>query len=118
MNDVDRAALAQAPAACALPTTDRPLRLAEWDGLFTDAATRVRRPERLRATIELRPDARLAARAADLSVRETQCCSFFTFAVTATGGAVGLDIAVSAEHAAVLDALARRAESAVEGGPS
>jgi hypothetical protein len=118
MNDIDHAALALAPAACTLPTTDRPLRLAEWDGLFTDAATRVRRTERLRATIELRPDSRLAARAADLSVRETQCCSFFTFAVTASGGAVGLDIAVSAEHAEVLDALARRAESAVDGEPS
>jgi hypothetical protein len=43
MNDIDHAALALAPAACTLPTTDRPLRLAEWDGLFTDAATRVRR---------------------------------------------------------------------------
>ena len=118
MNDIDHAAFALAAAACTLPTTDRPLRLAEWDGLFTDAATRVRRTERLRATIELRPDARLAARAADLSVRETQCCSFFTFAVTASGGTVGLDIAVPAQHAQVLDALARHAESAAEGEPS
>jgi hypothetical protein len=115
MNDTDRAALAQAPAACTLPNTGRPLRLAEWDGLFTDAAMLVRRPERLRVTIVLRPEARLAARAAELSVRETQCCSFFTFAVTAADGVVSLDIDVSAEHAAVLDTLARRAESAAEG---
>lgn len=97
------------PEACALPTADRPLRLAEWDDLFATAMTEVRRSDPYRATFQLGPDPAVAARAADLTVRETQCCSFFTFDLMATGGELKLTVTVPSEHAPVLDALAGRA---------
>ena len=43
---------------------------------------------------------------AGLAAAETECCSFFTFALTATGGALSLDVTVPAAHTAILDALA------------
>lgn len=48
----------------------------------------------------------MAAQAAGLVVRETACCSFFTFTLTATGGALELGVAVPDSHVEVLDALA------------
>jgi len=46
----------------------------------------------------------------DLAGRESQCCSFFTFTITADRpGHVVLDIEVPAAHVDVLDALTRRA---------
>jgi hypothetical protein len=95
--------------ACTLPTVQRPLRLAEFDGLFTTAVRSVERVDRRQVRLELAPAAAVAARAADLLVRETECCSFFTFTLTATGGRVSLDIAVPERHVEVLDALADRA---------
>jgi len=104
-----------APDVCALPTADRPLRLAEWDELLTTATTGVRRPDPYRATFQLHPDPSVAAQAADLTVRETQCCSFFTFDLRATGGELQLTVTVPTEHVPVLDALAGRA-APVTGG--
>ena len=42
---------------------------------------------------ELTPHPEVASRTADLFTRETQCCSFFTFTLTATGGSLTLDVA-------------------------
>jgi hypothetical protein len=92
-----------------LPTVQRPLRLAEFDELFTTALRSVERVARRRVRLELAPEAAVAARAADLVVRETECCSFFTFTLTATGGQVSLEIAVPDGQVAALDALADRA---------
>ncbi len=103
--------------ACTLPTVERPWRLAEVDGLFTTAVRRVERPERLRVRLELNPDPAVAARVAELVVRETRCCSFFTFTLAATDGQVWLDIGVPAGHLAVRDAVAARAASAADSGP-
>jgi hypothetical protein len=94
---------------CTLPTVRRPLRVAKLDELFTIAVRSVERVDRCRVRLELAPQAELAARAADLLVRETECCSFFTFTLTATGGRVSLDITVPGGHVDVLDALADRA---------
>jgi hypothetical protein len=41
-------------------------------------------------------------------MRETGCCSFFTFTLTAAGGHLTLDIIVPPEHDAVLAALLDR----------
>ncbi|RDI34508.1 hypothetical protein DFR72_101256 [Lentzea flaviverrucosa] len=41
-------------------------------------------------------------------MRETGCCSFFTFELTVTGGGVTLAISVPDSRAEVLDALAAR----------
>ncbi|MEV7021247.1 hypothetical protein [Kitasatospora sp. NPDC093558] len=97
------------PASCTLPTKERPLRVAEWDALFADRLERVSRPEPLRVRLDLRGGDGAEERVRDLAEREGGCCSFFTFTVTADHDAVTLDITVDAVHAAVLDALERRA---------
>ncbi|WP_175510304.1 hypothetical protein [Micromonospora phaseoli] len=98
------------PPTCTLPTVEQPLRLAEFDDLFASAVIGVQRVDRMRLRLELRPEPGGAGRAAELMVRETGCCSFFTFTLTATGGQLALEVAVSAEQVGVLDALAARAE--------
>jgi hypothetical protein len=93
---------------CALPTSDQPLRLAEWDELFADAVISAEMVEPQRAKATLRAHHDLAARAADLAVRETECCSFFTFTLTATGEQLVLEITVPPAQRAVLGALVDR----------
>ena len=93
---------------CTLPTAEQPLRLAEWDDLFTNAAVSAEMIEPQRAKVTLRAQHDLAARTADLAVRETECCSFFTFTLTATGGRLDLEIMVPPAQTAVLDALVSR----------
>ncbi len=95
------------PDACTLPTAERPLRVAEFDELF---ATAVRGQQRLSATrLRWLLDPAAEPRARDLTVRETQCCSFFTFTFAPVNGGVQLDVEVPAAHVDVLDALAERA---------
>ena len=103
---------AWAPSACTLPTADRPLRVAEFDELFAEALRGLDRYEATGLRMGLEPTPEVAARAAALMVRETECCSFFTFALVATCGAVRLDITVPATQAGVLDALRFRAAAA------
>jgi hypothetical protein len=95
--------------SCTLPTAEQPLRLAEFDELFATAVRGVDRTDPARVRLELRPDPAVAARAADLAVRETQCCSFFTFTLAATGGRLSLEVTAPAEYAQVIEALATRA---------
>jgi hypothetical protein len=103
-------------ASCILPTADRPLRLAEFDGLFADDTLTVTRDSDLRASLQLRPEPGVAARAADLGLRETQCCSFFEFSLAMTGGSLTMSVSVPDDRrAAVLDALVERASAAVQG---
>ena len=97
--------LSQAPEACTLPTVERPLRIAEFDRLFATAAAPVERLGPQTARIVLPPRPELAADAANLVVRETQCCSFFAFALTATGGRLHLDVTVPENQIEVLDAM-------------
>jgi hypothetical protein len=98
--------------ACTLPTTERPVRVAEFDDLFDASLTAVRRegPDRLR--LELSGTERLKKRVQDLADRETACCSFFDFSVTAPDAStVVLDVAVPRNRSDVLAALADRAET-------
>ena len=97
---------AWAPGSCTLPTAERPLRAADFATLFSDVVQRAERAEPTRLHLDLRPGAEVAARVAGLAAAETECCSFFTFALTATGGALSLDVTVPAAHTAILDALA------------
>ena len=93
------------PAACDLPTPERPLRVAEWGGLLRSAVRRERRTPR-HARLTLPGAAGRAAQVRDLAARESDCCSFFAFAVTEVAdGTVALDIRVPAGQVAVLDAL-------------
>jgi hypothetical protein len=96
--------VSQVPEACTLPTAERPLRVAEFDRLFAAAGSFERLAPQT-ARIAFPPSPEVAAEAADLVVRETQCCSFFTFALTATGGRLHLDVTVPESQTDVLDAV-------------
>jgi hypothetical protein len=112
MTDQPTSAAAWAPQACTLPTAQRPLRLAEFDTLFTQAVQGVDRPGPLHLRLHLAGDDDLEATVRDLAARESQCCSFFAFTITAdTPARVQLDIGVPEAQTAVLDALADRAAS-------
>ncbi|BFU47812.1 hypothetical protein [Krasilnikovia sp. MM14-A1004] len=99
------------PEACTLPTADRPLRLAEFDDLFASALLV---QQRVSATVlrwDLDPVIEAAAR--DLTGRESECCSFFTFTFRRNGEVLRLEVEVPAAHVEVLDALARRAAAGI-----
>ena len=102
------------PQACTLPTVEQPLRVAEFDDLFTAATGPPRRVAPGRLEVVLAADA--AASARDLVARETACCSFFTFTLTPCADGVELVTEVPAAQVAVLDAMQRRIEAA-RGGP-
>lgn len=115
MHDDDRAA-GWAPETCTLPTPDRPLREAEFDLLFAQALTSVQRISPGRAVFALRSGPGRAQAVQDLTRRETACCSFFSFSLSAPGcgedSPLALEVAVPAAYVAVLDALVRRAAAA------
>ena len=98
-----------APDACTLPTAERPLRAADFDAVFAATVRDLDRVGPTRLRLDLEPSPQAAARIAELAAAETGCCSFFTFALTATGGALTLDITVPQQYAPVLAALADRA---------
>jgi hypothetical protein len=89
------------PEACTLPTADRPLRLAEFDALFTTSLVAVDLITPTHARLRLTGP---MAAVRDLTARESECCSFFTFTVR---GNI-LDIEVPASYADVLAALVAR----------
>ena len=91
------------PDACTLPTAERPLRVAEFGQLFADHLRQANRVDQ--QTLDLTLDPAALATAADLTARESECCSFFTFTLT---GALNLRITVPPTHTAVLDGLAAR----------
>ncbi len=94
-----------APDACTLPTTERPLRVAEFDDLFAYLVRSARR-EPTRLDLVLPSDVDAAAR--DLARRESKCCSFFTFEFESAGEDVVMHIGVPPEHITVLDAIEAR----------
>jgi hypothetical protein len=103
------------PSACTLPGEDRPLRVAEFEDFFTGDVTRVATPTPGQLRVEVRPDAASAARAASLGVRETACCSFFTFELAISEGAVALTIGTGPEQEDVLAALGEHVEALLAG---
>jgi hypothetical protein len=99
------------PDACTLPTAERPLRVAEFDALFAEHLQTVTRIDPTTTDLILAADAQSTA--ADLTQRETACCSFFHFDLTpADPGHLRLRIAVPPTQTAVLDALTIRAVKA------
>ncbi|MFJ9979415.1 hypothetical protein [Streptomyces cyaneofuscatus] len=105
--------LAWVPQSCTLPTEERPLRVAEWDGLFAERLTSLSRPGPLRLRLDLAGGTGVEERLRDLVEREGGCCSFFAFTVIPGEDLIGLDIAVDRGHEAVLEALVSR--SAAQG---
>jgi hypothetical protein len=95
-----------APDTCTLPTAERPLRVAEFDELFTSVVrAERRRPTRL--DLVLPGDVEAVGR--DLARRESECCSFFTFEFEKVGDDVVMHIAVPSSQIEVLDAIEARA---------
>jgi len=110
--------------ACTLPTTEQPLRLAEFDGLFASALVAVERVSPQQVRLRLTGAGALLARVQDLVDRETACCSFFTFTLdtAADPGSheVGLvlDVEVPPNRAEVIAGLTARACSHLAGAQS
>ncbi|MFJ5831403.1 hypothetical protein [Streptomyces sp. NPDC093089] len=104
MND-----LAWVPQSCTLPTENQPLRVAEWDALLSERLTSRSRPHPLHLRLDLTGGQGVEEQVRDLMERESGCCSFFTFTLTAGGDQLHLDISVDQAHETVLDALAARA---------
>nr|WP_042189280.1 hypothetical protein [Kibdelosporangium sp. MJ126-NF4]CEL18449.1 hypothetical protein [Kibdelosporangium sp. MJ126-NF4]CTQ97932.1 hypothetical protein [Kibdelosporangium sp. MJ126-NF4] len=105
-------------AACTLPTAEQPLREAEFDDLFVSAVRKAELLDSARLRLELEPTVEVAGTAAALVVRETGCCSFFTFTLTATAATLALEVSVSSAHVEVLAALAARAAALSAGTTS
>jgi hypothetical protein len=99
------------------------MRLAEFDNLFASYVEEVSRIDL--TTLDLTMAATGREPAEDLVTRETDCCSFFTFDLTAEAGErLNLRVTVPAAYVTVLDALAARAaevgagSSAPDDGPT
>jgi len=92
------------PDACTLPTVEQPVRLSEFDELFATALHHQVRlsPQRLRWSL----DSKAEETARDLTSRETQCCSFFTFDFTATKDELVVEVTVPPAQTDVLAARA------------
>lgn len=101
-----------APAACTLPVPERPLRAAEFTALFASSLRTIEHIDETNLRLVLAGDDGLAARIAELTARETQCCAFFVFTVSELPDRIVLDVAVPAADRAVLDGLARHAADA------
>jgi hypothetical protein len=99
------------PTACTLPTVEQPLRRAEFDDLFAQDVLSVAQTSPQEVRFQLRAEPEVAARAASLGMKETGCCSFFTFGLTITEGKVTLAVTTAPPHAPVLAALAARAHA-------
>lgn len=112
-----------APDACTLPTVEQPLRVAEFDALFANHTTGVERVAPTRLVLTLAGPSDLADKVKDLTDRESSCCSFFTFTVSADDGSndagrMRLEVEVPVSRGEVLDALAERANASRQSGPS
>src|SRR5262245_56677301 len=103
-------AMSWVPDSCTLPTDQAPLRVAEFNDLFTTALHRLQRPEPRWLRLGLDPAPQVEATAPDLAARETACCSFFDFRLQRDhDGQLWLDVRVPAGREPILDAIARQA---------
>lgn len=110
--------LAWVPAdACRLPSAEQPLRLAEFEDLFATAVTGLDRLDstRLRLDLSPRPGHRVPGHRPVGA--ETDCCGFFTFALTAAEDALSLEVSVPQGRAGVLDGCARASTGRADRGP-
>jgi len=93
------------PQACTLPTARQPLRIAEFNELFATALRGLHRLEPTRLRLTLDPSAEIEAAARELTARESQCCSFFSFEFNRVFDGLDLDVTVPVAYVAVLDGL-------------
>jgi hypothetical protein len=98
--------------ACTLPTEEQPLRVAEFEELFAAHLVGVEQPAPTRGRLTFDAGAPgVEHQIRDLTARESECCSFFTFtlAPAAQPGRLVLDIEVPGSQQPVLGALMQRA---------
>src|SRR5690242_3288291 len=94
--------------ACTLPAAERPMRRAEFSALFAVSLRGLQRLDQTNLRMTLAGDTDRST-LIDLTARETECCSFFTFTVLPVDGAVLLEVSVPPTYVDVLDGLARHA---------
>ena len=94
-----------------MPTAERPLRLAEFDKLFSSSLIVQKRLSPIALRCLLDPAVEPIAR--ELTAKESECCSFFQFEFTSTEDTLELDVQVPEEQTEVLDALEQRAAAAM-----
>jgi len=99
--------------ACTLPTADQPLRLAEFDDLFSEALHAAERHSPTWLQLRLSDGEDVVNRARDLTAREVDCCDFFDFSIRRDAHQTVLDVRVPAARAVVLDGLAEQANAAL-----
>jgi DNA-binding transcriptional MerR regulator len=91
------------PIACTLSPAEAVDRATVWADLLAQVTDRQATVDGVRLRLPAGPDA--AAHAAELAVREAECCAFFSFAVTVDSTGAWLDVAAPPEGRTVLDAL-------------
>ncbi|WP_445183334.1 hypothetical protein ACTXG6_33115 [Pseudonocardia sp. Cha107L01] len=96
----------EVPASCTLPTAQHPVRVAELEALFA-TASRIERVGDRHLRVSFPGDHGLDSQVRELTARESECCSFFDFTVSARPGQVVLDVRVPAVRVDVLDGLAQ-----------
>ena len=107
------------PEVCTLPSSEQPLRIAEFDELFEASLQEMARPSPTTLRLMFVGAHGLADRVQDLTDRESACCSFFAFTLTMQADPrpevqrLSLDVAVPKERADVLSAVAQRAAAAL-----
>jgi hypothetical protein len=102
------------PDACTLHTVEQPLRVREFERLFTGSLTSVSaRPDGRSLRLVLTDGPGVFEAAADLAARESECCSFFLFNVTRGSGTVTMDVRVDEAHTDVLAGVERMARAAL-----
>ena len=100
--------------ACTLPTSEKPFRAAEFDALVASAVRSVETLGPTTLLLHLVPEPPVAAQVAGLMTRETACCDFFSFTLTARVNELTLEVSVPVHHRAVMDAIVQRIPAAVE----
>jgi len=81
--------------ACTLSAGELADRSSEWAELLAQVIEREATADGMRLRLPNTPE--VAARAADLIVREVQCCAFFTFVLTVDAATIWLDVATPPE---------------------
>ena len=94
--------------ACTLPTSERPVRLAELDDLVREAVSSID-ADGVRTRLRMVGQQGLRARVQDLLDRESACCSFFDFRLAEDDADLVLDIGVPPTRRDILEALTARA---------
>lgn len=102
--------------ACTLPRVERPQRAAEFDAVFADHLVHVVEGSATASVFRFGGGNDVIETLADLTARESQCCSFFGFDLHGEQDGVRLVVTVPTAHAEVLAALVARARLIAEGG--